>query len=286
VSPRDIVAVANYHCQLGENPLWNERDGKLYWEDIESGRLFRVAHDTLEHECFYQGEVVGGFTFQDDDTLLLFEADRIAVLDPSTGQRRVLVEGIDPDMKRWNDVIADPEGRVYAGTIGRTNESGGLYRVERDGSVMCLWKGTGIANGMAFTADLARFYWTCSTTRRIFLCDYDRASGTLANRRVFYAAPEGEGDPDGLTLDTEDHVWTARWGTSAVLRIDPEGRLQERIELPVTRVTSVAFGGPALDALYVTTAGGSPDSDTADGTLYRLSVGRRGRPEFRSRIRL
>lgn len=89
MSPRDIVAVANYHCQLGENPLWNERDGKLYWEDIESGRLFRVAHDTLEHECFYQGEVVGGFTFQDDDTLLLFEADRIAVLDPSTGQRSI-----------------------------------------------------------------------------------------------------------------------------------------------------------------------------------------------------
>src|SRR6476659_5047719 len=121
-----IVPVANYHCQVGENPLWNDSDVRIYWEDIDTGRLFRADHATLAHECFYKGEVVGGFTFQEDDKLLLFEADRIAVLDPDTGKRRVIKEGIDSDMVRFNDVIADPEGRVFAGTIGRTDESGGL----------------------------------------------------------------------------------------------------------------------------------------------------------------
>ena len=79
---------------------------------------------------------------------------RIAILDEA-GRRRVLLEGIDSDMARFNDVIADPEGRVYAGTIGKTRESGGLYRVERDLSVTCLWKGTGCANGMGFPRKVA-----------------------------------------------------------------------------------------------------------------------------------
>ena len=61
-----IEAVANYHCLLGENPLWNEREGRIYWLDIETGRLFRADHYSGEHECFYQGPVVGGFTFQED----------------------------------------------------------------------------------------------------------------------------------------------------------------------------------------------------------------------------
>jgi sugar lactone lactonase YvrE len=279
-----VVAVANYHCEVGENPLWDERTGRLYWEDIDTGRLFRADHATLEHECFYRGPTVGGFTFQDDGALLLFEADRIALL--KDGARRVLKEGIDSDMTRFNDVIADPEGRVYAGTIGKTLGSGGLYRVERDLSVTCLWKGTGCSNGMGWSVDLSRFYWTDSTSREIYVCDYDRASGELRNRRVVYEAPEAEGTPDGLTLDVQNRIYTARWGGSSVLEMTETGELVGRIELPVTRVSSACFGGPELDTLYVTTAGGREGAATADGTLYRVKLGTKGRPEFRSRIGL
>jgi D-xylono/L-arabinono-1,4-lactonase len=279
-----VVPVANYHCEVGENPLWDERTGRLYWVDIDTGRLFRAHDETLEHECFFRGDKIGGFTFQEDGSLLLFETNRIALLE--AGRRRVLLDGIDSDMVRFNDVIADVEGRVYAGTIGRTKESGGLYRVDRDLRVTCLWKGTGCANGMGFTGDLARFYWTCSTKRRIYVSDYDRETGALENRRVFYEAPEAEGTPDGLTIDVRDHVYSARWGGSSVLEITPSGRVVGRIDLPVTRVSSAAFGGPELDTLYVTTAGGREDSTTADGTLYRVKLDTKGRIEFRSHIGL
>jgi D-xylonolactonase len=281
---RSVVAVANYHCVVGENPLWNERDGRVYWEDIETGRLFSARHDTLEHACFYQGAVVGGFTLQEDGALLLFEADRISRLDVATGEHRVVRHGIDQDMRRFNDVIADPEGRVYAGTIGKTDQSGGLYRVDRDGTVSVLWKGTGCANGMGLSTDLSRFYWTCSTTRQIFVADYDRATGALRDRRVFYTAPASEGIPDGLCIDEQDHVWSARWDGGAVLRLTPEGKLVDKLELPVPKVSSATFGGPNRDTLYVTTAGGRLDSDSADGTLYRVDLGLRGRPGYRSRI--
>jgi len=282
---RPVEPVANYHCVVGEGPFWNPDDGRIYWVDIETGRLFRADHRTGEHECFYEGPVLGGFTLQADGSLLLFEADRIATLD-TAGTRRVLVEGIDADMLRFNDVIADPEGRVFAGTIGKTDQTGGLYRVERDGRVQALFKETGIANGMAFTGNGAGFYWTCSTTRRIFRFDYERATGELSNRRLFHAATEPDDTPDGLTLDDEDRVYSARWGGSAVLRLAADGSVAERIALPVSRVSSAAFGGPLLDTLYVTTAGGTPGDTGDDGTLYRVDVGARGRLEHRSRVLL
>jgi D-xylonolactonase len=175
---------------------------------------------------------------------------------------------------------------VYVGTIGKTKESGGLYRVERDLSITCLWKGTGCSNGMGFTTDFERFYWTCSTTRRIFVSDYDEPTGELRNKRLFYQAPESEGTPDGLTVDAQDRIYTTRWGGHCVLEMSPSATIIRRIELPVPKVSSAVFGGPDLDTLYVTTAGGSEGSTSAEGTLYRMQPGTRGRIEFRSRIGL
>lgn len=283
----EVVALANYHCKVGENPLWHPDEGRIYWLDIDTGRIFRLDHASGEHECFYRGPVVGGFTLQVDGSLLLFEADRIVRLE-ADGTRRVLKEGIDSDMSRFNDVIADPEGRVYAGTIGRTDQSGGVYRVERDGSVECLWKGTGCANGMGFTSDLTRFFWTCSTTRTIFEFDYDRDTGHMGNRRVFDRVDERNGTPDGLTLDADDAIWTARWGGGVVVKMNAAGQELSRVAFPVSKTSSLSFGGPELDTLYVTTAGGDGEGKipSADGTLFRVRVEARGRAEFRSRVGL
>ena len=282
---RVVEAVANYHCVTGENPLWRAAEDRVYWEDIETGRLFRAAHASGEHECFFHGDRVGGFTFQADGSLLLFEEDRIARLG-SDGERRVLARGVDPHMSRFNDVIADAEGRVFAGTIGTNDENGALFCVERDGSVRLCWRGTGCANGMGFTPDGRGFYWTCSTTRRIYLTDYERTTGALGNRRLFYAAPEAEGTPDGLSVDTTGDVWTTRWDGQAVYRLSPQAQIVERIELPVAKVSSIAFGGPDLDVAYVTTAGGTGTAEGGpEGTLYRITgLGVRGQPEHLSRV--
>jgi D-xylonolactonase len=281
-----LELIANYHCQVGENPLWDEREGRLYWVDIETGRLFRVDHLSGDHECFYRADtMIGGFTFQADGSLLLFEVDRIAILGKD-GKRREVAADIDSDMVRFNDVIADPEGRVFAGTIGKTNESGGLYRVDLDGTVTSLWKGTGCANGMGFSPDLKRLYWTCSTTRVIYVADYDRSTGALSNRRDFYRAAIDEGIPDGMTVGRNGEVWTARWGGSALLRLSSSGCLLEKLRMPVPNVSSAAFGGPLLDTLYVSTAGGRFGDEAADGALYRIKVANPGTVEHRSRIQL
>lgn len=283
----EIQPLANYHCVTGENPLWHAEEGRIYWEDIETGRLFRADPQTGANECFFHGDRIGGFTFQADGALLLFEENRIARLEPG-GERRLLIEGIDAAMVRFNDVIADPEGRVYAGTIGSTDENGGLFRVERDGSVSLVWRGTGCANGMGFSPDGGRFYWTCSTTRRIYVAGYDRASGALTQRSVLHVARETEGTPDGLAVDARGHLWSARWDGHAVYHLDAAGQLIERVALPVAKVSSLTFGGPSLDEAYVTTAGGTGGGEGGlEGTLFRVrGLETAGQAAHRSKILL
>lgn len=275
----------NLHCELGENPLWNAADGCLYWTDIIGGRVHRLHLETRRHEEIYRGETVGGFTFQTDGSLLLFRVRDLAVLRPGKSVE-VLREFADEGSTRFNDVIADPEGRVFAGTIGRTGESGGVFRVDHDGGVTLLWRGTGCSNGMGFSPDLRTFYWTCSTRRRIYAFDYERATGALGNGRVLYQAADNEGIPDGLAVDAAGDLWSTRWDGFALVRHAPDGRVRERVQFPVAQVSSVCFGGPELDRMFLTTAGGAPGASTLDGALFELRAGARGRAEFRSRVGL
>ena len=280
-----ITILLNAHCQLGENPLWHREEGSLYWEDIEGGKVHRFHLASGKHQVIYHGERVGGFTFQANGDLLLFRVHDLALLRPD-GQVKMLREFFDDGMERFNDVIADPEGRVFAGTIGKTAESGGLYRVDVDGSVTLLLRGSGCSNGMGFSPDLAKFYWTCSTRRRIYQFDYERTTGALTGERIFYQATPDEGIPDGLTVDNSGHVWSARWDGSAVIHHAPDGKVVKKIPFPVAKVSSLCFGGPNLDQCFVTTAGGRPGSSTEDGSVYQCSAGVAGPAEFKSRTGL
>lgn len=286
-----IEALVNEHCGCGENPLWDEEKNLFYWEDIPSGRVFCLDPKTGKHQTIYDGAVVGGFTFQADGKLLLFRDHDIALLQ-NDGTVEILTRDIDPETGRFNDVMADPEGRVFAGTMGKDGEtSGGLFRIDLNGSVHKLWSGTACANGMGFTPDLKKMYWTDSTARKIFLFDYDRATGELSNRSEWYSSME-ESVPDGMTVDAAGDVWSARFNGFEVRRFSSDGELKDSIRFPVAQITSVIFGGENLDELYVTTAGGTyrkgekAIQSTPDGTLYRVRVGVKGQRRFCSRIRI
>jgi len=281
-----LEPLVNAHCETGENPYWDSNRQLLLWTDIPQGRLYRFDARSTQWGEFYQGPEVGGFTLQVDGSLLLFRANEICRF-PWGGEVETLVTGIDPATGRFNDVIADPAGRVFAGTMGLGDKpSGGLYRVDLDGSVTRLVTGTGCSNGMGFSPDLRQFYWTDTTARTIFIFDYDLESGDISNRREFLKLPEEFGLPDGLTIDTAGCIWLACWDGYAIRKYSPDGKPVDVIEFPVAKVSSATFGGADLKELYVTTAGGSADSATADGTLYRVRVAAQGRPEFRSRVLL
>lgn len=280
--------VADYECVCGENPLWHPTEKRLYWTDIETGRLFRYDPATGDHECFYEGETVGGFTVQSDGSLLLFMA-RGAVKVWRDGVFTTVIEEIpDERESRFNDVIADPRGRVFCGTMPTGERPGRLYRLDIDGSVTCVLEGVKCSNGMGFTLDRKRLYFTDSEIYTISLFDYDEATGSLSNRRHFYRNPESDGLPDGMTVDAEGYVWSACWDGACLLRIAPDGSVVRRVAFPANQVSSVIFGGDDYADAYVTTAGGNDRATNGPGAgiLYRLNLGVRGLPEFPSRIGL
>lgn len=278
--------IADTRCQTGEGPLWHPDERSVYWVDIPAGHLFRYDPATGTHERVLATEAIGGVTLQEDGSLLLFMA-RGAVR-AWRGSRLTTVIDEIPEARdsRFNDVIADPAGRVFGGTMPTAAHPGYLYRFERDGSSTKVLDGLGVPNGMGFTPDLSGMYFTDSTDRTISLFDYDQATGELSNRRVFVQTPDDGSVPDGMTVDAEGDVWSARWDGSALYRYAPDGAEVHRIPFPARKVSSAVFGGADYDELYVATAGGQDrDNEGAGaGALFRLQPDARGRPEFRSRI--
>ena len=284
----DLELIADYQCVTGEGPLWHPDEGRLYWLDIPKGRMFRYDPSTEKHEQVYEGEPVGGFTIQADGALLLFGA-RGSVRTWREGKLTTVVEELpDERNSRFNDVIADPAGRVYCGTMPTPDRLGRLYRLDADGQITRLLDGIGCSNGMGFTPDRKRMYYTDSTKREIYLFDYDQETGALTNQRLFVRTPEGEGIPDGMTVDAEGCVWSARWDGSCLVRYTPDGREAGRVTFPAKQVSCPTFGGADYGDLYVTTAGGHDKAKNGPGagSLYRLRPGVKGVPEFRSRIGL
>ena len=279
--------IADCLCHTGENPLWHPIERRLYWTDIPQGRLFRFDPATGGWEECYHGEPVGGFTLQADGALLLFMA-RGAIARWQAGRLEYLRRETDGEQdSRFNDVIADPRGRVFCGTMQTPARKGRLYRLDVDGSLHTVLDGVGTPNGMGFAPDRRKMYVTDSSVRRIYLFDYDETMGALTNQRIWLETPEDQGKPDGLTVDSQGFVWSARWNGSAVRRYTPDGVEVERIEFPAKKVSSVSFGGDDYKDLFVTTAltSGTRSSEGAGaGALFRLRPGVRGVPEFHSKV--
>ncbi len=279
--------IANYECVTGEGPLWHPQEQKLYWADIPMGRLFRYDPKTGEHEQFFEGEAVGGFTFQDDGSLLLFMA-RGAVKILRDGELETILEDIPDEREtRFNDVFADPEGRVFCGTMPTSDRKGRLYRLDPDRTLTLLLEGIGCSNGMGLTLDRKQLYYTDTTAKQIYLFDYDQATGAITNQRVFVDSNDEDGMPDGMTVDAAGNVWSARWDGYRLTQYSPEGKELQRIKFPTKKVSSVIFGGPEYKDMYVTTAGGNnkEENGATAGALYRLRLGIQGLPEYPSRIR-
>lgn len=276
-----LLADARTFC-LAENPLWDERRGVLFWTDIDDGRLYKSALSGDGATCLYEGDPVGGFTLEADGRLALFRVDDIVVFDPETRETGPARSVLRPDRDRFNDVIALPGGGVLAGSIGR---GGGAVPLEffatDSSSTPVAGAESAIGNGLALLGDSGAILWTDTPGRRLLKLDQrDTGAPSLADGHacVIPDTP-GEGFPDGLTIDTEGRLYSARWAGSCVRLLDRSDcggwRAAGRVDVPTPNVTACAFGGAQMDRLIITSAG---------GTVYAADVGRRGIAERRSRL--
>jgi D-xylonolactonase len=294
----NIEMLASENAIVGEGPLWDPAAKLLYWTDIRSGRLFRFDPVTGTNETIHRGVFVAGLAVNRHGGLVLGTWEG------------VMLWRSDSDWKWWhhdpergrqlqfNDCKAGPDGSFYAGSYYDGDARGKLYRFHPSGDVEIIAENLGISNGMGWSPDLKVFYHTDSLARTIYRYDYDGASHTLSNRTEFVKIPTTLGIPDGMTVDAAGHVWSAIWGSGCVIRFDPQGNEERRIEVPATQTSSVMFGGPALTDVYVTSAmagTGEPASGmepanydfTAHrgGELHRVQQAEvPGKPEFEAAL--
>lgn len=274
----NLELVADYPCHVGEGPLWHPAEKRVYWTDIPAGKLYRYDPASNTSEVCYEDRPVGGIVLQKDGSLLLFRDCGNVVVWKDGEIVRTIVDGVD-DLRntRFNDVCADPEGRVFCGTMPDLHHMGRLYRLELDGTLTLLFDGLGIPNGMGFSPDLQKLYFNDSyaTARTTWAYEYDRSSGELGARHPLRDAKlcTDPGNPDGLAVDSEGFVWTARWDGGAILRHSPvDGSVTVNMSFPVRKVSSLCFGGDDMTDIYATTAGGHlrPTDGQNAGALFRL----------------
>jgi sugar lactone lactonase YvrE len=280
------TCVCDTTSSLGEGPLWHESEDTIYWVDIEGRAIHRHWLMNRQTQTFLMPERIGCIARRSRGGLVAGLQTGFAAIDLTHDTVTPIVdpEAALPD-NRFNDGKCDAQGRFWAGTMDTRmrSASGVLYRLDADGSAHAMDDGYGITNGPAWSPDGTVMYHNDSKVRTVYAFDCDPAAGTIANKRVFAQLPDDDGFPDGMSVDSEGGLWLAHWGGSRVTRFTPNGHIDRVLKLPVSQVTSCAFGGRNLRTLFITTASiGLSDEQLAQeplaGRLFSVDVDIAGLP--------
>ena len=251
--------VLEARAALGESPVWCARRQALFFVDINGRRLHRFEPSSGEHQSFPVAEDIGCVALANGGFVAGMRSG-IWLLDEQGKQQRKLADNPEDQAEsRFNDGAVDPVGRLFAGTIDEPKRTSGahLYRLDRRGLAV-IAGGLLTSNGVAFSPDGRTMYHADTPRFVVYRYDYDSATGSAENRRVFIqldAAGADRGRPDGGTVDAEGCYWTALYEGARVERYDPDGKLMARYPVAARNPTMPRFGGPDLKTLYLTTAG-------------------------------
>lgn len=267
--------------ELGEGPRWHVQEQALYWVDIERGEIHSLTWRDRTHEIHRLGIPVGCFGFHKDGGLILATADGFGTWSPQADLEILLDPRTADGEGRFNDGAVDLGGRFWAGTMTPEGFGNRLYRLDRDGSVTCMEQEIGISNGIGWSPDGGTFYFTDSPRKIIYAYDFDVNQGLISNRRKWVHTPDEPGVPDGLAVDQQGCIWSARWDGWKIDRYDPGGERIQELKLPCQRPTSCTFGGEDLSTLIITTARvGLNESQLSAqplaGDLFRFRPGVKG----------
>jgi sugar lactone lactonase YvrE len=247
-------------AQLGEGTLWSARERALYWVDILGRRLHRCRADGSERSTWQFDEEISAVAERASGAGLIVTLRRgYALFDPARGGAVQWLHRPteEPASNRFNDGKCDARGRFWGGTMDFdcVAPTGAFYAYDADGRCVRHELGFAVTNGPAWSLDGRTMFINDTVQGNVFAWDFDAESGALSNRRLWLRFAPGDGLPDGMTLDAQGQLWIAHWGGRCVTAHDvATARELQRLALPVSQVTNVAFGGSDLRTLFVSSA--------------------------------
>lgn len=255
----DIECVQRTGAVLGETPLWDPRDGRLWWIDIDNPTLHALDPASGVAEAFSQTcGTLGGQALRAGGGRLLARDLTLHATDPASGrdEPHCVVPGEITTLTRLNDGRVDARGRFWIGTMdhGLRRPIGALYRVDSDGGIERFYDDVIVSNGIAFAPD-GRHLWFTETRRHMtWKIALDAAGDRPVAREVFADYGKTGDRPDGACVDAEGCLWQAFFAGGRVKRYAPDGRIDREIALPITNPTCLCFGGREYRTLFVTSA--------------------------------
>lgn len=285
-----IEVLVDVKTTLGEGPLWDVDEQRLYWIDSFDGRVFRCTADGREVRAWDVPQKIGSMCLRRSGGAVVSLARGFHFLDFATGEVSLIADP-EPDKphNRLNDGKVDRQGRFVAGSMDtlEAGPNGALYRLDADLKLTRLEAGIIVSNGPCWSPDGDTFYFSDTWSGQISAYDYDVATGTPGGKRRFCGGLDNGGGFDGATVDAEGCLWSAHVYAGQLVRYRPDGEIDRIVDMPVKKVTSVMFGGPELDVLYVTSMAKPPlprfpDDGPMRGALFAIyGLGVRGVPEAR-----
>jgi sugar lactone lactonase YvrE len=255
-----IECVLQCTNHLGEGPVWDVEEGRLYWVDGTGRRvgkpsIWRLDPKSGKTENWSIKRDVGALALRKKGGAVLALDDGFHFFDFQSGKlETVSLVDTEHSRTRLNDGKCDRRGRFFAGGMDDKEELKicALWRLDPDLSVTLVDDGIICSNGPCWSPDDKTFYFADTFQGEIWAYDYDLATGTPANKRLFASFKKDAGVADGSTVDAEGCVWNAQLISGDLVRYAPDGSVERRIGMPVRNITSVVFGGDKLDEIYVT----------------------------------
>jgi len=276
--------VLDAKATLAEGPFWHPKEQLLYWVDIEQGYLHVYDPKTKKDRLLPTGTRIGAAVPVKGDGVIVALQNGLHKMNTRTGELEFIINPLAEDI-RFNDGRCDPSGRFWIGSMALDERDGAaaLYRFDKDKTMHLMLDNVSISNGIVWTSDKKKMYYVDSPTKQVTGFDYDDATGEISNRRIAVDI-KIDGFPDGMIIDSEDKLWTALWGGSAVARWDPEtGELLQKIDVDALHVSACTFGGEDLKTLYITTARKGLNAEQLEqyplsGSLFAIDVDVKGVP--------
>ncbi len=254
-----IEPIHPYKAILGEGPVWDPRTKSILWVDIIQSNILILNTISKTFESIETGSKVGSFALCDNgEKIIAALQDGFVFINRKNGLiEKISDPEIDQPHNRFNDGKCDPAGRFWAGTmsLNEQDNSGSLYTIDSQKNIEQKFDGVTISNGLCWSLDESRFYYIDTPTMEVVQFDYNKETGHICNKKSIIHISQEDGFPDGMTIDNEGMLWIAHWGGWQITRWNPStGKIIYRIKIPVSKVTSICFGGDDFSEIYVTSA--------------------------------